>query len=180
MFNRWVAEPIDLASLIRAIPDFPTPGILFRDITPVLRQPAAFQHVLDRMVSYARSRNVEVVLGIESRGFLFGTPLADRLGLPFVPVRKPGKLPSARRSVAYSLEYGEGQLDIHADAIAAGDRVLVVDDLLATGGTAAGAAHLVEQLGGEVAGIVFMAELLGLGGRDRLAAYDVLALVSLT
>jgi adenine phosphoribosyltransferase len=167
----------DLTALVRDIPDFPEPGILFRDITPLLSDPAAFSLALDRLAEYAASRSPDAIVGIESRGFLFGTPLATRLGLPFVPVRKPGKLPAARMSVEYSLEYGSGQLDIHADALDPGQSALVVDDLLATGGTAAGAAKLVELLQAKVAGIAFLIELKGLGGRARLAGYDVFSLI---
>ena len=167
----------DLRSLIRDVPDFPQPGILFRDITPLLKDAAAFNSALDAMQDYVASRGVNAIVGIESRGFLFGTPLAARLGLPFVPIRKPGKLPAAHMSIEYALEYGEGQLDIHSDALAAGDSVVIVDDLLATGGTAVGAAKLVELLGARVAGLTFLIELKGLDGRKRLLDYDVFALV---
>jgi adenine phosphoribosyltransferase len=129
------------------------------------------------MTSYVESRNVDALAGIESRGFLFGTPIAARLRLPFVPVRKPGKLPAARMTVEYSLEYGNSQLDIHADALARGDRVVVVDDLLATGGTAHAAAKLVEILGASVDSILFLIELADLRGRERLAGYDIHALI---
>jgi adenine phosphoribosyltransferase len=168
----------NLDALIRAIPDFPEPGILFRDITPLLANPTAFAAAIDRLAAYAESRRPDAIVGIESRGFLFGTPLAVRLGLPFVPVRKPGKLPAARMSVEYSLEYGSGQLDIHADALAPGQTALIVDDLLATGGTAAGAAKLVELLQGRVGGFAFLIELGGLGGREHLAGYDVYSVLS--
>jgi len=167
----------DLRALVRDIPGFPEPGILFRDITPLLSDPAAFAFVLDRMAEYASSRSPDAIVGIESRGFLFGTPLASRLGLPFVPVRKPGKLPAARMSVEYSLEYGSGQLDIHADALTPGQTVVIVDDLLATGGTAAGAAKLVELLQAKVAGIAFLIELKGLRGRARLDGYDIFSMI---
>jgi adenine phosphoribosyltransferase len=166
-----------LKALVRDIPDFPTPGILFRDITPLLHDPRAFAEALDGMTAYVESRRPDAIVGIESRGFLFGTPMAARLGVPFVPVRKPGKLPAARMSVEVSLEYGNAQLDIHQDALAPGDRVVIVDDLLATGGTAAGAAKLVELLGGVVDGMVFLIELAALNGRAKLAPYDVHALV---
>jgi adenine phosphoribosyltransferase len=168
---------MDLKTLIRAIPDFPQPGILFRDITPLLRDPGAFAFALDEMTAFVGSRSVDAIVGIESRGFLFGAPLASRLGLPLVPVRKPGKLPAARMTVEYSLEYGNSQLDIHADALAPGDRAVIVDDLLATGGTAHAAAKLVELLGARVDSALFLIELADLGGRARLAGYDVHALV---
>jgi adenine phosphoribosyltransferase len=168
---------MDLKPLIRDVPDFPGPGILFRDITPLLREPAAVAYVLDRMADWAGERSPDAIVGIESRGFLFGTPIAARLGLPFVPVRKPGKLPAERMSVEHSLEYGESRLDIHADALSRGDRVVVVDDLLATGGTAHAACKLVELLEASVAGVLFLIELAALGGRSRLSSYDVQALV---
>jgi adenine phosphoribosyltransferase len=168
---------LDLTALVRSIQDFPEPGILFRDITPLLSKPAAFSLVLDRLAEYAASRSPDAIVGIESRGFLFGTPLAIRLGLPFVPVRKPGKLPAARMSVEYSLEYGSGQLDIHADALSPGQSAVIIDDLLATGGTAVGAAKLVELLQARVAGLAFVIELTGLRGRARLTGYDVFSLI---
>jgi adenine phosphoribosyltransferase len=171
---------VDLKALIRDIPDFPVPGILFRDITPLLANPEGFGIVLDRLASVAQQAGAEAVVGIESRGFIFGAPLADRLRIPFVPVRKPGKLPAARMSVEYSLEYGESQLDIHEDAIESGRRAVIVDDLLATGGTALAAAKLVEMLGGEVALLAFVIELEALGGRRRLEGYRVESVVAYT
>lgn len=167
----------DLRVFIRDVPDFPQPGILFRDVTPLLKDAAAFNAALDSMQDYVASRGADAIVGIESRGFLFGTPLAARLGLPFVPIRKPGKLPAAHMSIEYALEYGEGQLDIHSDALSPGDSVVIVDDLLATGGTAVGAAKLVELLGARVAGMAFLIELKGLEGRKRLQDYDVFALI---
>lgn len=164
---------MDLKSYVRDIPDFPVPGILFRDITPLLGDGRAFAAALDALGRDANERGAEAIVGIESRGFIFGAPLADRLGLPFVPVRKPGKLPAARMSMEYALEYGESQLDIHADALAPGRRAYVVDDLLATGGTARAAAKLVELIGGAVAGIGFVIELEALGGRGKLVEYPV-------
>ncbi len=169
---------MDLKSLIRDVPDFPQPGILFRDITPLLADPAGLKAVLDGLAEVAQEAKPDSIIGIESRGFIFGAPLADRLGLPFVPVRKPGKLPAARMSVEYSLEYGESRLDIHEDALAAGDCAFIVDDLLATGGTALAAAKLVELLGGRVAGFGFVIELLALGGRAKLGSYPVKSLLT--
>lgn len=169
---------MDLKSYIRDVPDFPRPGILFRDITPLLADPAARRDALDEMAAYAADRHVDAIVAIESRGFLFGMPLADRLGLPFVPVRKPGRLPAERMSVEYSLEYGSGQLDIHADALAGGARVVVVDDLLATGGTALAACKLVELLGASVDSVLFLVELGHLGGRAALAGYDVRTVIA--
>ena len=168
---------MDLRDHIRDVPDFPEAGILFRDITPLLGDAAAFRTALDELSDIARAHAPDAIVGIESRGFLFGGPLADRMGLPFVPVRKPGKLPAAHMSVEYSLEYGENQLDIHEDALARGMSVFVVDDLLATGGTAAAAAKLVELIGGRVAGFGFVIELSALGGREKLADYEVGSLV---
>jgi adenine phosphoribosyltransferase len=168
---------VDLKALIRDVPDFPQPGILFRDITPLLGNAEALSAVLDALEGDARVHGAEAIVGIESRGFIFGVPLADRMKLPFVPVRKPGKLPAARMSVEYSLEYGESQLDIHADALAPGARAYIVDDLLATGGTARAACKLVELAGGKVAGVGFAVELGQLEGRTRLTEYPVFSLV---
>lgn len=168
---------MDLKRYIRDVPDFPKPGILFRDITPLLGDTSAFEAVIDSFEGDARSRGAAVIVGIESRGFIFGAPLALRLGLPFVPVRKPGKLPAARMSVEYSLEYGESQLDIHQDAMAPGTAAYLVDDLLATGGTVLAAAKLVEMVGGTVAGMGFAIELEALRGRERLGPYAVHAVV---
>ena len=163
---------MDLKAFIRDIPDFPKPGILFKDITPLLADPGAFDATLAALERGAAEKNPACIVGIESRGFVFGAPLALRMGLPFVPVRKPGKLPAAHLSVEYSLEYGENQLDIHADAMAPGTRAYIVDDLLATGGTALAAAKLVELVGGVVAGFGFVVELAFLAGRERLAGYE--------
>ncbi len=160
---------MDLKSLIRDIPGFPAPGILFRDITPLLGDAKAFGEVLDALAERAAAAHPAAIVGIESRGFLFGGPLADRMRLPFVPVRKPGKLPAARMSVEYSLEYGENQLDIHEDALARGARAYIVDDLLATGGTARATVDLVKGLGGRVHALAFLIELVALNGRGRLA-----------
>ncbi|MCC6381581.1 MAG: adenine phosphoribosyltransferase [Dehalococcoidia bacterium] len=171
---------MDLRNFIRDVPDFPTAGVLFRDITPLLGDGEAFGTVLDALEECGRERSPDAIVGIESRGFLFGGPLADRLRLPFVPVRKPGKLPAARMSVEYSLEYGESQLDIHADALRPGVRAYIVDDVLATGGTALAAVKLVELLGGVVAGLGFVVEIASLGGRQRLEGYPFTALVRYT
>ncbi|MEI6665109.1 MAG: adenine phosphoribosyltransferase [Chloroflexota bacterium] len=165
-------------SLIRDVPDFPQPGILFRDITPLLHDPTALRSVNDALAERSRALHADVVAGIEARGFIFGVPVAERLGLPFVPMRKPGKLPSEAESVSYSLEYGEATLEAHRDPSIAGQRVLVVDDLLATGGTAAAAAQLIEALGGTVAGFAFCIELGALDGRARLGGHEVISLLS--
>ncbi len=169
---------IDLRRYIRDVPDFPEAGILFRDVTPLLKAPEAFSATVDALVAYAREKSPDAIVGIESRGFIFGAPIAERLGVPFVPVRKPGKLPAAHMTVEYALEYGSGQLDIHSDALVPGQRVVVIDDLLATGGTATGAAKLVELIGGQVAGCAFVIELASLAGRQRLSAYDVFSLLT--
>jgi adenine phosphoribosyltransferase len=168
---------MDLERFIRDVPGFPREGVLFKDITPLLGNPAAFQHTLDRLEANVRDSNAQAIVGIESRGFIFGTPLAARMGLPFVPVRKPGKLPAAHMSVEYSLEYGSGQLDIHADALERGVRAYIVDDLLATGGTALATCQLIEKLGGVVSGLAFVVELDFLKGRQRLANYDIFSVL---
>ena len=162
---------MSIAEYIRAVPDFPKPGILFRDISPLLASPTAFSAAVDALADRTAAMNADVIAGIESRGFIFGVPLAQKLGLPFVPVRKPGKLPSETLSVSYELEYGSDSLEIHADAFEAGQRVLVIDDLLATGGTAMATCQLVEQAGGLVAGVGVVIELKGLNGRERLSPH---------
>lgn len=157
-----------ISSRIRQVPDFPSPGIIFRDITTVLQDPKAWRMTVDRMADAAAPMRPDVVVGVESRGFILGAAVAYRLGLGFVPVRKPGKLPRAVASAAYDLEYGSDALEIHTDAIGPGSRAVIVDDLLATGGTLAAAVHLVRCCGGEVAGACVLIELLELAGRERL------------
>ena len=169
---------MELKDYIRDVPDFPRPGILFKDITPLLKEPRAFRHVIDRFTDYYASRRIDVVIGIEARGFLFAAPLAFHLEKPMVPVRKVGKLPFDTHSVKFSLEYGDDAVEVHTDAISPGQRVLLVDDLLATGGTLAAGARLVERTGGRVAGAAVVVELGDLRGRDRLKGYDVFSLVS--
>ncbi|MEX0703658.1 MAG: adenine phosphoribosyltransferase [Planctomycetales bacterium] len=168
---------IDLRAHIRDIPDFPKPGILFRDITPLLATPAAFREAVRLLAEHYRGRGVEKVCAAEARGFLFAAPLALELDAGFVPVRKPGKLPFDKHSFSYELEYGNDSLEMHIDALAAGDRVLLVDDLLATGGTMRACLRMVEQTGAEVVGCAFVIELDGLKGRDRLAPYETFSLV---
>ncbi len=168
---------MDLKKYIRDIPDFPEPGILFRDITPLLRNPHAFNYVIDRLVDRFSQHSFDTVVAVESRGFLFGAPLACRMGKPFVPVRKPGKLPGITSSAQYSLEYGSDVLEIHVDDIGPGERVVVLDDLLASGGTLKAAVRLVEGCGGVVTGIGLVIELMDLGGREQLKGYDVFSLV---
>ena len=168
---------MDLKQFIRDIPDFPEPGILFRDITPLLREPKAFGYVIDSLASQYRDQPLDCIVTVESRGFLFGAPLAHVLGKPIVPARKPGKLPAATHVTEYSLEYGNNTMEIHIDGIAKGQRVLVLDDLLATGGTLAATARLVEMSGGVVGGIGVVIELTDLDGRQHLQGYDVYSLV---
>ncbi len=169
---------LDLKQYIRDIPDFPVPGILFRDITPLLGDPAAYRCAVDALADYVAAREADVVVGVESRGFLFGAPIAHRLGVPFVPVRKPGRLPAEHVSIDVTLEYGVDGLELHADALRPSARAVIVDDLLATGGTAVGSARLVELVGGRVVGAAFVVELAALGGRAALAPYDVHTLIS--
>jgi adenine phosphoribosyltransferase len=173
-----VTSADDLRKLIREVPDFPKPGILFYDITTLLKDPAAFREVIDRMVEQVRGTEIDVVVGMESRGFIFSAPIAYQLGAGFVPVRKLGKLPSETIEVEYALEYGTATLEIHRDAIATGQRVLIVDDLLATGGTVMGTIELVQRLGGVVAGLSFMVELSALHGRQQLSQFDIHALLT--
>ena len=154
---------------IRDIPDFPQPGIVFKDITPILSDGPLFNAVIQHLAGQYAGQGIEAVVGIESRGFIFGSAVADRLGAGFAPVRKPGKLPSTTMRASYDLEYGSDALEIHDDAVKAGQRVLIVDDLLATGGTAKAASELVQRLGGDVHALAFLIELVGLNGRDKLA-----------
>jgi adenine phosphoribosyltransferase len=169
---------MDLAKFLRDVPDFPKPGILFKDITPLLASPAAMQTAIDRMAAMSVGR-VDRVAAIESRGFLFGVPVALRLGVGFVPIRKPGKLPWKTNRVEYVLEYGTDAVEIHQDALAKGERVLLIDDLLATGGTMAAACELVEACGGHVAACVFAVEIGFLGGRQRLRNRRIEALIKI-
>lgn len=162
---------------VRDIPDFPKPGILFKDITPVVQNYEAMREVIDTMVERCKPLQPDLVLGIEARGFLFGAPIALDLNLGFVPLRKLGKLPGNRITEEYALEYGTNTVEIHTDAVAPGERVLIVDDLLATGGTAAAAARLVERMGGVVAGFCFLAELDFLEGSEALKPYPVVSLL---
>ena len=173
----------ELRSLIREVPDFPKPGIRFYDITTLLKVPDAFRDVIDRMAdqvadAQAADAQVDIVVGMESRGFIFSAPLAYKLGAGFVPVRKLGKLPAETIEVEYELEYGTATLEIHSDAIEKGQRVLIVDDLLATGGTVLGTIELVRRLGGEIAGLSFMVELTALRGRDKLGEFEIHTLLS--
>ncbi len=166
------------AALVRDIPDFPKPGIVFKDITPVLGSSSAFQEVIDGMTEWASVRSPDVIVGIEARGFLFGAPVALALGVGFVPIRKSGKLPHLTLRQEYALEYGTSVVEVHRDALQAGQRVLIIDDLLATGGTARASVRLAEQLGAHVVGLSFLVELRFLPGRAALAGYPVQALLA--
>jgi len=167
----------DLKKLIREVPDYPRPGILFYDLTTLLKDKQGFHALIDRLCDHYRGHVVDVVAGIEARGFIFAPALAYRLGAGFVPVRKPKKLPAKTKAVSYALEYGTDSLEIHEDAIQPGQRVIICDDLLATGGTAAATAKLIENLGGTVEGAAFAVELTFLRGRSKLSAIDVFSLI---
>jgi adenine phosphoribosyltransferase len=165
------------ANLLRDIPDFPQKGVLFKDITPLLQDPVAYRSAMDRLAAHYAGAGIEAVVGVESRGFIFGAALAYLLNCGFVPVRKFGKLPAQTVAVEYALEYGTNIVEVHSDAIHSGQRVLIVDDLLATGGTVSAAVDLVERIGGHIAGIAFLVELTFLKGREHLKDYDVFALI---
>jgi adenine phosphoribosyltransferase len=164
---------MDLKQHIRHVPDFPKAGILFYDITTLLRDPAGFKTTIDLLAMPYRDQGIDVVVGIESRGFILGGAVAQRIGAGFIPIRKPGKLPAKAIKESYDLEYGTDALEIHADAVSKGQRVLIVDDVLATGGTATAAAQLVKKLGGDLHGLAFLIELLFLNGKARLAGEQV-------
>jgi len=168
---------MELAGMVRDVPDFPVKGILFKDITTLIRDADAFREVIEWMTGQYADKDIDCVVAVEARGYIFGAPLAYKLGAGFVPVRKPGKLPAETISESYALEYGANTLEMHADAIQPGQRVVVVDDLLATGGSAKAAINLVERLGGTVAGIAFMIELDFLHGREKLEGYQVISLI---
>ena len=168
---------MDLKRHIRSVPDFPKAGILFYDITTLLRDPRGFQMTIDMLSTPYLDQGIEAVVGIESRGFILGAAVAQRIGAGFIPVRKPGKLPARALKEIYDLEYGKDALEIHEDAIARGQRVLIVDDVLATGGTAAATVQLVRKLGGELHGLAFLIELLFLNGKQRVAAEQVFSVL---
>jgi len=169
---------VELGQLIRDVPDFPKKGILFKDITTLLKEPAPFKEAIDQLTNLVRDYRPDVVIGMESRGFIFASPIAYLLNAGFVPVRKLGKLPGQVISTEYDLEYGTNTLELHADAISPGQRGLVVDDLLATGGTVSATIELVERLQGVVVAVAFLVELTALNGRDRLGDYEVISLIS--
>jgi adenine phosphoribosyltransferase len=168
---------MDLKGYIRNIPDFPKQGILFRDITTLLKEKKAFKRVIDLMSKKYKAKNIDKVVAVEARGFILGGAVASRIGAGFVPVRKKGKLPWKRNSVTYDLEYGTDTLEIHHDAIAPGEKILIVDDLLATGGTIKAVADLVNRMKGKITGIVFLIELTGLKGKDKLKGYPIYSLI---
>ena len=171
---------INLEEYIATIPDYPSPGILFRDVTPLIDDGEAYQEAIDQLAAYASEVGADIICGPESRGFIFGCPVAYKLNLGFVPVRKPGKLPRETISCKYDLEYGSNELFMHKDAIKPGQRVVIIDDLLATGGTCQATIKMIEQLGGVVAGIAFIIELDGLNGRKNLEGYNVKALLKMS
>jgi len=172
-----MAKKIKLTDCIRSIPDFPKPGILFRDITTLLNNKKAFKQVIDELAKKYKSKKIDAIVAVESRGFILGGAIAYKLGAAFVPVRKKGKLPWKTNSASYALEYGVDTLEMHQDAVKPNDRVLIVDDLLATGGTAKAVTELVSQLNAKVVGIAFLIELAGLKGRDKLQGYPVEVLI---
>jgi len=179
MEGKWMKdEGIDLKRYIRDIPDWPKKGILFRDITPLLINPKAFKAAVDALCADFTEAGIECVAAVEARGFIFGSAVAEKLGAGFVPIRKKGKLPWQTETVSYDLEYGTDTLEVHCDAIESGGKVLMVDDLLATGGTMAAACKLIEKIGGTVAGIAFLIELAGLQGREKIADYKVTSIIS--
>jgi adenine phosphoribosyltransferase len=171
-------DDVEIEALIRAIPDFPIPGILFRDITPLLKDKQGFRRAIDLFVERFRGRGIDYVVAMESRGYIFGAPVAYGIGAGFIPIRKPGKLPYERLTEDYALEYGTNSLEVHADALARGERVLVVDDLLATGGTAAATGRLLQRLGAHVEAYAFLLELSALHGRAQLGDAEVVSFVA--
>ena len=172
------SKGIDLGRFIREVPDWPKEGILFRDITPLLADPEAFAAAVDALSSAFAEAGIEYVAAVEARGFIFGSAVAEKLGAGFVPIRKKGKLPAQTESITYDLEYGTDRLEVHLDAVENGAKVLMVDDLLATGGTMAAACKLIERIGGQVAGIVFLIELAALRGAEKISDYEVTSIIS--
>ena len=170
--------PMQLTDYIRDIPDFPKPGILFKDITPLLAHPGAFAESIQQLADRYRDKSIDAIAAAEARGFLFAAPMALALKIPLIPLRKPGKLPYRTYSLKYDLEYGSAELHMHVDGVQPGAKVLLVDDLLATGGTMQAGCNLIEKAGGTVAGCAFLVELAFLGGRKRLANYDVFSLIT--
>ena len=173
-----MAEAIELQRYIRSIPDWPKKGILFRDITPLLADPQAFVAAIDALCAGFEGGPIDYVAAVEARGFIFGAAVAEKLGVGFVPIRKKGKLPFETESITYNLEYGTDTLEVHSDAVEKGARVLMVDDLLATGGTMSAACKLIEKIGGQIAGIAFLIELAELAGRKKLTGYKIKTVMS--
>jgi len=169
---------MNIKEFIREIPDFPKEGILFKDITPILQNPKTYKYVINKMVDYYSNYDIDYVAAIEARGFLFGPQIAMKLDRGFIPIRKPGKLPAEVISAEYDLEYGTNTIEIHKDAIKPGDKVLLIDDLLATGGTTKAAIELIEKLNGKIISVGFLLELTALKGRNELEGYDVYSLIS--
>ncbi|MCP4612305.1 MAG: adenine phosphoribosyltransferase [Planctomycetes bacterium] len=169
---------MDLKQYIRSIPDWPKEGILFRDITPLLADPAALKTATEVLCTNFRGIGIEYVAAVEARGFIFGTAVAEKLGAGFIPIRKKGKLPSKTESITYDLEYGTDTLEVHLDAVTNGAKVLMVDDLLATGGTMTAACKLIESIGGQIAGITFLIELVALNGRAKLSGYNAKSIIA--
>ena len=169
---------MDIKSYIRDVPDFPVEGVIFKDITPLLKDPKAFNYTIDKMTELVKEFNPNIVVAAEARGFIFGAPISYKLGISFVPIRKPGKLPYFTVSEEYFLEYAKEKIEMHVDAIDPNDRVVVVDDILATGGTALAMSHLVEKLGGSVVGMVFLGELSFLKPRDKLKGYEIRSILT--
>ncbi len=176
--SHTIHSPAELTQFIRDIPDFPKPGILFRDITPLLANPLAFRSAIDLMALHYHGRQIDVIAAAEARGFVFAAPLAIELGIGFIPIRKRGKLPYRVHSLTYELEYGSDTMEMHQDALSPGHRVLLVDDLLATGGTMKACCELVEQTGATIAGCAFLVELAFLGGRQKLTPYDSFSVIT--
>lgn len=170
-------SPVNTEHLIRAIPDFPLPGILFRDITPLLKDKQGFKGAIDLFVDRFKDQGIDYVVGVEARGYMLGAPLAYAIGAGFIPVRKPGKLPYSKLSESYALEYGTNSLEIHEDALGRGERVVVVDDLLATGGTAAATSRLLQRLGAKIEAFAFLIELEALKGREALQGVDIVSFI---
>ena len=174
MFDQRIQK---VKNVIRDIPDFPKAGIIFKDITTLLKDKECFIHAIDLMIEQIGDKRIDAVASVESRGFIFGSVIAHRLGVGFIPIRKPGKLPAKTVSEKYELEYGFDQVEIHADALKTGETILIVDDLLATGGTALASCRLIEKLGGTVLGVLFLIELSFLNGRDYLHGYNVMSII---
>jgi adenine phosphoribosyltransferase len=176
--KRSADKEMDIKSYIRDVPDFPTEGVIFKDITPLLKNPEAFNYTIDKMAELVKEFNPNIVVAAEARGFIFGAPVSYKLGTSFVPIRKPGKLPYFTVSEEYFLEYAKEKIEMHVDAIDPNDRVVIVDDILATGGTALAMSHLVEKLGGSVVGMVFLGELSFLKPRDKLKGYEIRSILT--